>query len=241
MANNHIHDAFDEIRADEKLKESTKQFLSARRKHVPQPQPRYVSGRMLAALCAFFLLVTGIKGYSWLHTPVSYVSIDINPSIELALNRLDRVASVTAFNEDGETLVRGLSLKGKKYTDAIDTLMASSGMERYLLNNEELVFTVASDERNAELQSGIDHCQNHSEHRCLSVSADPALISGAHENGLSIGKYYAYLQLAAYDDTVTVEDCRDMSISEIHRCIRMHGQQEETGGHHDGHGHHGHE
>ena len=53
-------------------------------------------------------------GYSWVQRPVSYVSIDVNPSIELALNRFDRVVYAAAYNLEGEEILNGLSLKGKK-------------------------------------------------------------------------------------------------------------------------------
>lgn len=222
LANN-IHHALDRIRANERLKESTKQFLAQQR--IEQPARRGIHWKKLLAVCTLALFIAGFGGYSWVRMPVSYVSIDVNPSVELALNRLDRVAAVTAFNVEGEELIRGLSLKGKKYTDAIDVLVESDAMKSYLQADAELVFTVASDgARNDKLQAGIAHCHSHSGHNCYGVSADIGLVYEAHENGLSLGKYYAYLQLAAYDDTVTVGDCRNMSMSQIHRCIRAHGK-----------------
>ena len=51
------------------------------------------------------MLAVSIGGYSYIQTPVSYVSIDVNPSVELTLNRVDRVISATAFNGDGEAVL----------------------------------------------------------------------------------------------------------------------------------------
>ena len=56
------------------------------------------------------------------------------------------------------------------------------------------------------------------------------IVSEAHGHGISIGKYSAYLQLAKYDDSVTVEDCHEMSMSEIHRRISEHKHR---GSHHN--------
>ena len=233
MSNN-IRDAFDSIRADEELKESTMQYLSLQRAENRQSPRSPLFRKLAAAACALLLVMAGYGGYSWVQTPVSYVSIDVNPSIELALNRLDQVLSVTAFNEEGAKIIRGLPLKGKKYTDAISLLMESSAMERYLTEEGELVFTVAAGSRDDAIQAGIDACHSHEGHTCENISADLSLVSAAHENGLSLGKYYAYLQLSAYDDTYTLDDCREMDISETHRCIHAHGQDEGSGSEDEG-------
>lgn len=220
---NHIHDAFDSIRADEELKGSTRQFLLEQRSGRGVHSRRPGISKMLVAVCILMLVVVGAGGYSWMQTPVSYVSIDVNPSVELSLNRLDRVVGITAFNADGAALINGLSLKGKKYTDAVNLIVDGTVMRAYLSDDAELVFTVAAPGmRSAELQAGIAQCHSAGGHNCYSVSADIGLVSVAHGYGFSLGKYHAYLQLSAYDSTITVEDCREMSMAEIHQCIREH-------------------
>lgn len=223
---NKIKNAFDSVKADSSLKESTMQYLAKQRARRCHPFPAV--RRTLAAVCAMLILAAGIGGYSWVQTPVSYLSIDVNPSIELALNSFDRVVSAAAYNEQGESLLKELSLKelslkGKKYTEAIDAVADSSILKEYLTPEEELVITVAADSsRKEKLLSGVQDCSGHIGHNCRSVSAEPDIVSDAHENGLSVGKYQAYLVLSQYDETVTVHDCRDMSMTEIHGRILEH-------------------
>lgn len=218
---NQIQEAFDSIKADSGLKESTRRFLSRKR---ARERRRHLLRWVTAVLCVLLLISAGAEGYSWMQAPVSFISIDVNPSIELALNRFERVVEVSAFNAQGAEVIGGLDLKGRKYTDAVNRIVESPAMLRYLSDDEaELVFTVAASGRESDtIQTGIEHCHSHSGHSCYSVSADIGLVTAAHENGLSLGKYSAYLELAGYDDSVTVDDCRDMSVSEIHRCIRNH-------------------
>ena len=211
---NHIHDAFDSIRADEELKGSTRQFLLEQRGGGGVYSHRPGISKMLVTVCILLLFVVGAGGYSWMQAPVSYVSIDVNPSVELALNRLDRVVGITAFNADGAALVEGLSLKGKKYTDAVNLIVDGTVMRAYLSDDAELVFTVAAPGmRSSKLQAGIAQCHSSGEHNCYSVSADIGLVSVAHEYGFSLGKYHAYLQLSAYDSTITVEDSTEGKIT----------------------------
>lgn len=220
---NKIQQAFDNIQADTQLKESTRQFLYANRRK----KARRKTGLILTLACMVLSFTAGMWGYSWFQTPVSYVSIDVNPSMELALNSLDRVVSAYSYNTQGSEILNGLSLNGKKYTDAIKTIMESSAMNTYLTADPELVFTVASDKnREVILEAGAADTSRQMGHDCHSVCTDIETAALAHDSGLSLGKYNAYLLLNQYDDTVTVDQCRDMTMSEIHELIWKYQQEE---------------
>lgn len=223
---NRIQDAFYAVEASEDVKISTIQFLQSERQKRTERKAGTTLYRTIAAVCVILLFVTGISGYQILKIPVSYVSIDINPSIELALNRFDRVVSATAYNEDGEIILAGLAVTGKKYTAAIDIIMESESMGEYLTKEAELIFTVAANngEKENQLRNGIANCQGCSRHGGRSFGAAIDTVAKAHGNGLSLGKYSAYLQLVQYDETVTVDACRQMSMSEIHGLIDKHQQ-----------------
>lgn len=228
---NRIQDAFGKIKADSVLKESTKDYLAKKRGAMIGPIQSRAFYKAFAAACAMLLLAVGIGGFWWAQTPVSYVSIDINPSIELGLNCFERVVSATAYNSEGEEILQGLSLKGKKYTEAIDCVVESEAMGRYLAGKEELVLTVAAEGRQEkEIESGVAYYSDSVRHRCHSVSADIETASLAHDNGMSVGKYNAYLQLSQYDSDVTLDECRHMSMDQIHGLLIEHGH----GGHHHG-------
>ncbi|MCI9078766.1 MAG: hypothetical protein HFH68_07560 [Lachnospiraceae bacterium] len=220
-----IHNAFDHIKADSQLKESTKQFIAKRHNDkIPAVRCHPELYKKFAIICIAIVIVAGINGYLWIKTPVSYISIDVNPSIELALNYFDRVVSVTAYNQEGGEVIKNLSLTGKIYTSAIDTIVESETMNAYLTEESELIFTIAAKSSHENgINTGIKECCGHSGHISQSITTDTGIVQNAHDNGLSIGKYYAYLQLIQYDDTITIDDCRDMSMSEIHGLITEHG------------------
>jgi len=224
---NRIQDAFDNIEASEGLKSSTMQFLQTEReKRNPRQFRRPVWGKAIAAACAMLVLMVGIGGYYYytMRTPVSFVSIDVNPSVELALNRCDRVVSATAYNEDGEIVLDGVTVKGKLYTEAIDLIVESDAIQPYLAEDSDLTFTVASGDSNKEnaILTGIENCSGCQKHGGQSYTADVNSMTEAHDSGLSFGKYAAYLVLSQYDSTVTAEDCQNMSMAEIHSQINEH-------------------
>ena len=182
---NKIRQAFDDIHADPRLKDLTKQALERER----QRRTRRKTGSVLACtlLCAAFVLILGLGGYTWIQTPISYVSIDVNPSIELALNRLDRVVAASAYNPEGAGILDGLSLKGKEYTAAIQAIVGSSAMSAYLTDDPELFITVASDgARQVRLENGAADTSMQMGHSCHSASTDMATAAQAHASGLSL-------------------------------------------------------
>ncbi|MCI9338453.1 MAG: hypothetical protein HFH93_13125 [Lachnospiraceae bacterium] len=242
---NRVRDAFGCVKADESLKESTKKFLRearlrgsaqgvggrGRAKHMSGGAFRLAMGAACAALTAFLC----IGSFALLGIPVAYVSIDVNPSLELELNRLDRVIAVRAYNEDGERIAAGISVKGMRYEEAIERIVDSEEMRPYLTRDAALTFTVASESAPKEAQLLSDIARSHGcrEHGGVSVRADMSLVGEAHANGMSLGKYQVYRILLQYDPSLTVQDCHNMSMSQLHNMI---GEHEHGGKHGSGSG-----
>ncbi len=234
---NRVRDAFEGVKASRELKRGTLDFLAAER----EKRTRRRKSRPLAACAAALVLaLVGVGGWQMVYTPVAYVSIDVNPSVELELNRLDRVLSATAYNPDGERVLDGLDLVGRSYTDAVDALLDSPAMAPYLTETSALTVTVAADSAAKEnaLLAGVQSCEGYQHHGGRSCCADPDTRSEAHGCGMSIGKYAASQELMACDGTVTQEDCSHMTMAEIWERLDAchHGENSATG---TGSGHHG--
>ncbi|MEG0540928.1 MAG: hypothetical protein RR461_02480 [Angelakisella sp.] len=243
--NNKLQRAFEPIRATEESKKNLSEYVCgelSRRQH-----KSYTSLRYVAACCvALFLIACGVGGYGFYSTPVSYISVDVNPSVELGLNRLDRVVTVAAYNDDGNLVLQNLNLKNKPYTEAVELLLADKTFGSYLSQDSLLSFTVVSDKEEA-LLAGIQQCRGYAEAGAQCRSANTELMNAAHESGLSFGKYQAFLELSRYDKSITAKDCRSLSMRELRDRIDQYtnGQNSTNmpgGGHHgmgQGNGSHG--
>lgn len=218
--NNKIHDAFDPIRATEGLKQNLNTFIHSeviKRKH-----KTHTPLRNAFACCGMFvIMVCGIGGYHFYQAPVSYISVDINPSIELTLNRFDRVIESTAYSDDGAELLTNLNLDHKPYTKAVELLLSDKTFESYLSEDSFLSFTIVSDKEEA-LLAGIQQCQGYAENKATCHSANSDNMEAAHHSGLSVGKYQAYLELSQYDKTITPEDCKNLSMRQIRDLINQY-------------------
>lgn len=104
-----------------------------------------------SAVAAVLVLSVGVWAYT---NPYAYVSIDVNPSIEYTLNRFDRVLTVKAVNDDGQTILKevGLkNLKNKTIDEAIAETVEQINAHDYFKDGGAIVIaTSAKDIKKAE-------------------------------------------------------------------------------------------
>ena len=75
------------------------------------------------------------------------VSIDVNPSVALSLNRFEYVIDTQAGNTDGADVLDDLSLKNLKLSTALDALMGAMSRKGYLTDDAQIsVFVDGSDD-----------------------------------------------------------------------------------------------
>ncbi|MDE5696273.1 MAG: hypothetical protein K2I96_02510 [Lachnospiraceae bacterium] len=249
-AQNKIQKSMENIRATEEMKQNTLQYLETQRakqgRGIFQWKPYTALRYVMAVICIFLLAGTG--GYAVYSRPVSYISIDVNPSIELSVNCFGRVVSVKGYNEDGQDILEHVPLKNISYQQAIDRLLQDAYYIRFLNRDSQLVVTVISEHSDVMLEQ-INANDSFQALGALTYSSDAACMDEAHQHEMSFGKYRAFLELAQYDASITVEDCHGMTMGEIQDRIRTcqgHGgsnaadshSTQHTDKHSGSHGHH---
>lgn len=207
-----IQAAFDSVHAEPQLKAAARAVV-AKRAGRRAPAARPVRWALATAVCAAVLVLGG----RWLYfTPATQISIDINPSLELGVNRLDRVISVEGRNEDGTALAQTLDLTNLTYTDAVETILQTDTVQNLLADDALLEIGVIGDDeaRCARMLAGVQACTDGQKNtHCYRAGTQE--VEEAHDCGLSYGKYRAYRELAALDPTVTPEEVQGMTMREI--------------------------
>ena len=214
--NDKIEKAFDQIHVEDELKQSTMEYI--RRNAQAQEKPKSKAYRYLVpALACLVLLIVGSFVYL---TPTANISIDINPSIELGINRFDRVVSVKSYNDDGAELKAQLDMKNLKYTEAVEQVMENDTIEALLSKDEILTIGVIGNnvEESEKILSEVETCTKN-EKNTYCYFANTQEVEGAHELGLSCGKYKAYLELHSLDGSITADDVKNMTMREIRDLI----------------------
>lgn len=228
---NRIHKSMEGIRASQTLKAHTLRYLERQYRRRSRPVWRRGPSCILAAAVSLFLLL-GLGWRNVYSVPTSYISMDVNPSIELGINRFGRVVTTEAYNEDGQDTLLRISLKNKPYVQAVDTLLRDEGYRKYLTENATLYFTIISDRAEA-MQEELDSLDEGKPYSIRTYTSDSYCMEVAHQYEMSFGKYRACQELTDLDQNVTMEDCHDMSMGEIQDRIegcRSHGGTENDGG-----------
>lgn len=166
-------------------------------------------------------MLLALLGGRWLYfTPTAAISIDINPSLELSVNRFDRVIAITGFNEDGQALSDALDVKYKNYAQAVEQILHHDSVTALLSGGEVIAITVVGPDgqQSAKLLSGVKTCAA-GQGNIDCYSAQPEEADTAHEAGLSCGKYRAFLELQLLDPDVTPEAVQGMTMREIRDMI----------------------
>lgn len=237
--NDRIKNTFGQICAEEELKDKTREFLV--KKTRGYSKNRFVNYKYLvsAAACMFFVLMGGY----WIYfIPTAVIRIDINPSIELDINRFDRVVSVHARNDDGQELADALSIKFSDYEEAVSEVLENEKITALLSEDEIMTIAVVGPEGEQckRMCSQIESCTSGNRNAyCYFMRSEEA--GKAHEMGLSYGKYRAFLELQELDPDIKPEEIQGMTMREIRDWIQRLSPDEQETQTEDktGYGHHG--
>ena len=211
---------FDQIHAEPELKEHIKEYLSEKVYRVHDRRVSHFRRLAAASVLCLFLCAAGVCYLFF--TPVTYISVDINPSLELSLNCFDRVVSVDGYNDDGKALAESLSLRYMNYMNALNRILESDTIKTLLSENNDLSLTVAGESETQsqkvlrDVEASVSASSNIHCH-----SGDMGEVQEAHSCGMSFGKYQAFQILQELDPSVTADEITGLTMHEIWERIRQ--------------------
>ena len=178
----------------------------------------------------FFLLavVFGLIYYYEFNKIVAVVTMDINPSVSLSLNRMGKVIKAEGINEDGKKLLEDNKLKGKSLENAIDNISDLvidngyfSNVNNHILINVEgkikedvsKILTNEIKEKNIECEIIFQELSDSSK-------------ENASKYGISENKASYIEEVIKDNKDITFEDLKDKSINEINEFIEEKKEEE---------------
>lgn len=73
----------------------------------------------------------------------AYVTVDINPSIEMSIDDKQTVTAMRAYNDDGTNIVRSIDdWRGKTLTDVTEEIISQSEQNGYLKNGRDVMIAI---------------------------------------------------------------------------------------------------
>lgn len=223
--NNQIREAFDVIQTPERMKRATKAALRKKTFDYGRNVYRFRQHRrrLAAGVLSLVLLLSGTG--LWF-VPSASIAVDVNPSIELKVNALDRVIALVGRNSDGIELVKNIDVTGMPYDDAMQRILLSQGMEPYLADGSQITITVAGGgtEEHAEQMLSRVLCRAYNianRDNVLYCQVDWETVKAAREAGLCIPRYLAWQNLRNNDPTITPEDVREIPKEKVRELAQV--------------------
>lgn len=118
-------------------------------------------GAALGAAASLCLLMTGggVWYYQYENRQIdSVIGIDVNPSVELSINRRERVLKAEALNEDGNQILSDMDLKGVDLNVAVNAVVGSMVTHGYLDDPDNAILVTVSNDsmtRASALRSSV--------------------------------------------------------------------------------------
>ncbi|MBP1157347.1 MULTISPECIES: anti-sigma factor domain-containing protein [unclassified Paenibacillus] len=191
-----------------------------------------VAGRSAIVAAVVFCLVLFASFQGKLGSPevVAYISIDINPSVEMGIDIRERVLELRGLNEDGEQLIQAVDYKQKPLETVTAGILSSAEQTAFSKGEAEIVIASTvidpsgkvSDTQIAEkLRIQVteyiqtSHPTQVESYQIASFAAPQEVREAAAQNGVSMGKYTVYLNAKSSGAVVTLDELKTKSVLNI--------------------------
>lgn len=173
---------------------------------------RWLSG--LAAAVVLFAVVGSYRMWSTL--PVAVLAVDINPSVELSLDRNRLVGELQFLNDDARRAFTGMRLRGKPIIEAVD-LIVQRAVELGYMRPDETGFIMATfvpmrGSASFDMQALEQAIRARTAGTVIVSTARTDLLEKAREARLSVNKYIAVRVAQAHGKRLALEDLRTTNI-----------------------------
>ncbi|MEW6173709.1 MAG: hypothetical protein AB1510_11720 [Bacillota bacterium] len=197
----------------------------------------------MAAAIAFFFIGFGLYRFL-VPTPCAYVALDINPSLELGIDRQARVLKVNLLNEDARKMAEGVNLRGRPVTEAIDVLLDKAEELHYLAKNKSgvVMVTLVPVKKNVAVPGTKELAEVAARHiqkadlpvKVVVSSGQSDIRAEARRAGLSSGRYALKIGGNNSGRAVTVQELKSEGLAQFEATKKVSVEQLLRAGHQEG-------
>lgn len=188
--------------------------------------------RKIISIAAVFIIVFGLSYAAYSYSmPYTYVSMDINPSIEIAANIFDRIINIEGINGDGKKLISSKQYKNKKVRDGIGDIIKSAVEEGYIKSGDSniLFLTISSmgSDKYEKIEKDIEEVvvkeidTSEIDTNVYIEKIEVKKHDDAKSLGISPGKYLLIEKMKENESEMEIrhEDWKDEPVKEIMRSV----------------------
>lgn len=165
---------------------------------------------------------------------VSVLTMDINPSIELNLNKDNEIVNVKALNEDSKKLLENKNFKWNTLEEGM-TIIIDLLKDNNYLNEEKNTILINVKSENSELSNIVENSVEKitkekeivTDIVMLAVEETEELKELAEQNNITISKAYYIEEQIKDEEGLTFEDLKDTSINDIKTKVEDYKEEQE--------------
>ena len=185
----------------------------------------FLRQRVIATLVAACFCMIALAGgtYTYQNGKVdSVIGIDVNPSVELSVNKRNKVLAAKALNEDGESIMQDMDLKGVDLNTAVNAVIGSMVTHGYLSELDNAILVTVSNDSISKAR-GLRHAvvndiRNTLEEKQLKavvydqqVMEEDEVKQLAEEYKISYGKAYFLRELILQNPSLSMDDMKALA------------------------------
>lgn len=206
--------------------------------------------RLLPIAVAAALVLVCLGGYLGLsyanradlpaeYSVASVITLDVNPSLNIVMDKSDKVLEVQPLNDDAKTVIGDMDFAGSSLDVTVNALIGSMLVNGYLddIRNSILVSVENGDSAKAEslqqqvsalISSAVGDGGFEASVLTQTVTATSESAALAEQYGISEGKAELILKVCAADPTLTAESLAPLSVNDISLIAGSRGISDST-------------
>lgn len=217
-----------QIKANQALQQKTLNAI-----YHPNKKKKNYTFPILAVACVILLFCISQLPKKEVVKPqiMSYVSIDVNPSMTLELDENNCVLEAKAHNEDAKMLLNHLDMQALKIDEALDLLMTSIEFQNYL-NDGFLQVSIYSENEmtkttlESTLQQQLATYLKEEDYSCTCASKND--YQNAMQHHMSFGKYQMIEKIMELDASYQLDDLKNKNMRTLKSIYEDLCNQEEV-------------
>lgn len=180
----------------------------------------------VAACFALCITVGGYGTYAYNYKTDSIIDIDVNPSIELLVNKKEKVIKAIPLNDDAKDILDDMELKKLDVNTATNAILGAIIKNGYISGDDAGVLVTVINDDDAKAKKIKDDVSN-SVKKALdennasanivnqTVKADKELKNLAKDNNISIGKAALVQNISNQNDDIEIKDVSNKKVKEL--------------------------
>jgi hypothetical protein len=223
--NEQFQKAFDDLQAPQQLKRAARAHIRRKTFDYGRQTFQHRQHRRRIAACLLSLVLV-LSGTGIWFLPATSIGLDINPSLELTVNALDRVIALKGKNDDGLEVAKHLDVSGMPYDEAMQRILISEELEPYLEAGSMISISVVGGGSDVHAEKILSRvvCRAYAiaeDENVFYCQTDKETLEAARESGLCIPRYLAWQHLLEQDPDVTAEAVAQMPKDEIRALAQL--------------------